>query len=136
PPPKSTGRALFHLEWLKPKLADGAPAEDIQATLSAFTASSIASALQNWAPKTQRLLVCGGGAHNRHLLNTLSGYLPDICVEPTSAQGMHPDWIEAAAFAWMARETLAARPSNVPSVTGARHPVILGGTYSAGTVPE
>lgn len=136
PPPKSTGRELFHLEWLKPKLADGAPAEDIQATLSAFTASSIASALQNWAPKTQRLLVCGGGAHNRHLLNTLSGYLPDICVEPTSAQGMHPDWIEAAAFAWMARETLAARPSNVPSVTGARHPVILGGTYSAGTVPE
>jgi anhydro-N-acetylmuramic acid kinase len=131
PPPKSTGRELFHLEWLTPQLPAASPAEDIQATLSALTARSIATALQSFAPKTQRLLVCGGGAHNTKLLNTLSDYLPNVHVETTRAHGMQPDWIEAAAFAWMAKETLAARPSNVPSVTGARHPVILGGIYRA-----
>lgn len=130
-PPKSTGRELFHLGWLKPQLPGASTAEDIQATLNAFTARSVATALQTWAPQTQRLLVCGGGAHNTRLLDTLSSYLPNVCVEITAAHGMHPDWIEAAAFAWMARETLAARPSNVPSVTGARHPVILGGIYPA-----
>lgn len=131
PPPKSTGRELFHLEWLMPQLPGAAPPEDIQATLCAFTARSVVTALQGFAPQTQRLLVCGGGAHNTQLLGTLNGYLPDVCVETTDAQGMHPDWIEAAAFAWMAKETLAARPSNIPSVTGARHPVILGGIYPA-----
>lgn len=130
-PPKSTGRELFHSGWLKAQLPDASTAEDIQATLNAFTARSVATALQTWAPQTQRLLVCGGGAHNTQLLSTLSGYLPNVCVETTSSHGMHPDWIEAAAFAWMAKETLAARPSNIPSVTGARHPVILGGIYSA-----
>ncbi len=128
-PPKSTGRELFHLEWLKPQLPDASLAEDIQATLTAFTARSIVTALQSFAPKTQRLLVCGGGAHNTQLLDTLGSYLPNVCVEIIAAHGMHPDWIEAAAFAWMARETLASRPSNIPSVTGARQPVILGGIY-------
>lgn len=131
PPPKSTGRELFHLEWLMPQLPGAVPPEDIQATLSAFTANSVVSALQRFALQTQRLLVCGGGAHNTQLFGTLSSQLPNVCVETTDAHGMHPDWIEAAAFAWMARETLAARPSNVPSVTGARHPVILGGIYPA-----
>lgn len=134
PPPKSTGRELFKLEWLRSKLqAQQFGAKDIQTTLNALTARSITNALQNWAPLTQRLLVCGGGAHNTHLLATLSESLPAVCVETTAPYGMDPDWIEAAAFAWMARETLQARPSNLPSVTGARHPAILGGIYPGAT---
>lgn len=137
PPPKSTGRELFQLEWLQSKLQDQQfDAKDIQTTLNALTVRSVTNALKNWAPATQRLLVCGGGAHNTHLLATLRDSLPAVCVETTAPHGMDPDWIEAAAFAWMARETLQARPSNLPSVTGARHPVILGGIYSGATAQQ
>lgn len=132
PPPKSTGRELFQLTWLQERLLDRRwAAVDIQATVNALTARSVAEALKSWAPQTQRLLVCGGGAHNSYLLRTISDYLADVAVETTATLGLDPDWIEAAAFAWMARETLAARPSNLPDVTGATHPVILGGIYLA-----
>ncbi len=132
-PPKSTGRELFQLDWLMLHLqGSNAAAEDVQATLCAYTARTIAMALRTWAPATQRLLVCGGGARNRHLLALLGTELGGITVESTSAHGLEPEWIEATAFAWMARETLAARTSNLPDVTGARHRVILGGIYPAG----
>ena len=131
-PPKSTGRELFQLDWLDRRLQGlTASAADIQATLCVFTARSIAEALRNWAPQTQRLLVCGGGARNLNLMDVLRAELRGITIESTAAHGLEPEWIEAAAFAWMAQETLALRPSNIPSVTGARHPVILGGIYLA-----
>ena len=131
-PPKSTGRELFNTGWLDAQLRHMShAAEDIQATLSAFTAQSVASALQSWAPDTRRLLVCGGGAHNGHLQNRLGKLLPEVAIESTAAYGIDPDWIEAAAFAWMAKETLAGRFSNPPSVTGARNATVLGGIYLA-----
>jgi anhydro-N-acetylmuramic acid kinase len=131
-PPKSTGRELFNLGWLEsalPGVADNAA--DVQATLCELTAASVASALTRWAPRTQRLLVCGGGTHNVELMNRLRAHLQTMPVESTAGLGLDPDWIEAAAFAWMARETLAGRPGNLPGVTGARAPVILGGIYPA-----
>ena len=132
PPPKSTGRERFNPDWLELQLrGERFAAADVQATLADFTAQSVAAALKSWAPAIRRLLVCGGGAHNGHLLNTLRALLPDIETESTAAQGMDPDWVEAAAFAWMAKETLAGRPSNSPSVTGARGETILGGIYLA-----
>lgn len=132
PPPKSTGRERFHLEWLEHHLHKiTATPVDVQATLCALTARSVAEALMTWAGETQRLLVCGGGARNTHLMGLLRNYLPNMAIESTAEHGLDPDWIEAAAFAWMARETLAGRTTNVPSVTGARHPVILGGIYLA-----
>lgn len=131
-PPKSTGRELFQLDWLNKHLQGlSAAAADVQATLCMFTARSIADAVRAWAPKTQRLLVCGGGARNLHLLDVLCAELPDVSIESTTRYDLEPEWIEAAAFAWMAKETLASRPSNIPNVTGARHLVILGGIYLA-----
>lgn len=132
PPPKSTGREQFQLSWLVHHLAAfDCPAKDVQATLVALTAASIAAALRGAAPHTRRLLVCGGGVHNTALMHALSAALSDVTVESTAIHGLDPDWVEAAAFAWMARETLAGRPTNVPSVTGARGLRILGGIYPA-----
>lgn len=131
-PPKSTGREYFHLDWLERHLEQpAASAEDIQATLSALTAQSVATAVGRWAPRTQRMLVCGGGAHNSKLLSNLRERMPHVTIESTDAHGLHPDWIEAAAFAWMARETLAGRTTNQTSVTGARVATLLGGIYPA-----
>lgn len=131
-PPKSTGRELFHLGWLQRELSDGDyAAADVQATLCELTATTVARALQRWAPHTQRLLVCGGGTHNTALMDRLREHLPALSVESTASEGLDPDWIEAAAFAWLARETLAGRPGNLPEVTGARMAATLGGVYPA-----
>lgn len=131
-PPKSTGRERFHLAWLDRHLAGSAASPvDIQATLSALTAESVASALRQWAPRTRRLLVCGGGVRNARLMADLRDRLQQVAIESTDAQGLQPDWIEAAAFAWMARETLAGRTTSEPSVTGARNATVLGGIYPA-----
>jgi anhydro-N-acetylmuramic acid kinase len=133
PPPKSTGPEYFSGEWLASRLADlgTLPAVDVQATLLALTVRSVADALQRTAPDTQRLLVCGGGAHNATLMAALAQQLAPISVESTAVQGLDPDWVEAAAFAWLARATLAGRPGNLPAVTGARAAVVLGGIYPA-----
>lgn len=132
PPPKSTGREHFQLAWLGQRLMEFACSPvDVQATLVSLTGETVAAALRDAAPDIRRLLVCGGGVHNATLMSALSSALPDMRVESTAAHGVDPDWVEAAAFAWMARETLAGRPSNVPSVTGARGPRILGGIYPA-----
>lgn len=136
-PPKSTGRERFHLDWLEQHLQGMSTTPvDVQTTLCVLTARSVAAAIDTWATRTQRMLVCGGGARNAHLMDLLRSYLPNMHVESTAAHGLDPDWIEAAAFAWMAKETLAGRASNVPSVTGARHPVILGGIYLAAAQPR
>jgi anhydro-N-acetylmuramic acid kinase len=133
PPPKSTGRDHFHESWLEQKLAGLAlPASDVQATLNRFTAQSIADALRIEMPGCRRVLVCGGGVHNPVLMANLARALPDTRIESTASHGLDPDFVEAMAFAWLARETLANRPGNLPAVTGARGPRVLGSLFPSG----
>jgi anhydro-N-acetylmuramic acid kinase len=131
PPPRSTGRDQFHLGWLDARLPPGIAVEDVQATLVALTASTVADALRATQPGTTRLVACGGGVHNPVLMAAIAAALPGVTVEPSSAHGLDPDAIEAMAFAWLARETLAGRPGNLPAVTGAAGPRILGAIHRA-----
>jgi anhydro-N-acetylmuramic acid kinase len=131
PPPKSTGRDQFHLDWLQARIADAVPsAEDVQATLCELTAITVADALRSTQPATARVLVCGGGVHNPVLLARLAAHLPNVRIESTEAHGLDPDFVEAMGFAWLARETLAGRPGNLPEVTGARGPRVLGAIHA------
>src|SRR5690606_30414104 len=100
---------------------------DVQATLLLLTARTIAAECKKLS--AQRVLVCGGGARNDALMRTLQQELDAIPVESTERHGLDPDFVEAAAFAWLARERMAARPGNLPSVTGATHAAPLGGVY-------
>ncbi|WP_336695511.1 anhydro-N-acetylmuramic acid kinase [Delftia acidovorans] len=134
PPPKSTGRDLFHAEWLAGHLAacaaDAAPA-DVQATLTEFTARACAGAVQRFGRGGRELLVCGGGAFNAHLMQRIAALLPGVAVDTTAARGLPPLQVEAAAFAWLARQALLGLPGNLPAVTGARGPRILGAIHPA-----
>jgi anhydro-N-acetylmuramic acid kinase len=130
PPPKSTGRDHFHLGWVQGQLAgDEAPA-DVQATLLALTARTVADALRATQPDTTRVLVCGGGVHNPHLMRSLAEALPDAAVESTAAHGIDPDCVEAMGFAWLARQTVHGLPGNLPSVSGAAGLRVLGAIYA------
>lgn len=129
-PPKSTGKEYFSPAWLRKKITPflHCPAADIQATLCQFSADTITQAVINHAADSQRILLCGGGVHNRLLMETLQNQLP-MPVASTADFGIDPDHVEAIAFAWLARQTLHQRPGNLVSVTGAKTPVILGGIY-------
>lgn len=129
PPPKSSGREQFHLDWVAARLHGDEPAGDVQATLLELTAVTIADALRAQQAQTQRLIVCGGGVHNRLLLQRIAARLPGIAVESSALHGLDPDFVEAIGFAWLARETLAGRPGNLPAVTGARGPRVLGAIH-------
>ena len=132
PPPKSTGRDQFQLAWVEARLgADARAPADVQATLCELSAVTVAAALRGHQPDCARLLVCGGGVHNPLLLTRLAAHLPGVVVESTAVLGLDPDFIEAAGFAWLARETLGGRPGNLPAVTGARGPRVLGAIYPA-----
>ena len=129
PPPKSTGRDQFHLAWMESKLrGDEAPA-DVQATLLALSVRTIADALRAAQPHTQRVIACGGGVHNPLLMAALAAAMPGSVVESSAMHGLDPDFVEAMAFAWLARETRAGRPGNLPAVTGAAGPRVLGAIY-------
>ena len=132
PPPKSTGREQFHLRWLEARLGSAriSPA-DVQATLLELSAITVADALRATQAGTARVLGCGGGVHNAALMARIAAHLPGVKVESTAAHGLDPDYVEAMGFAWLARETLAGRPGNLPSVTGATGPRVLGAIYSA-----
>jgi anhydro-N-acetylmuramic acid kinase len=136
PPPKSTGRDLFHLGWLEARIGAAAltPA-DVQATLARFTARTIAEALRAELPTCARVLVCGGGVHNPVLLRELSAMLPGVTVESTAEKGLDPDFVEAMAFAWLAREFMARRAGNLAGVTGARGARVLGVLYPGANPP-
>jgi anhydro-N-acetylmuramic acid kinase len=133
-PPKSTGRDLFNESWLEPHLksqqAGGMSDSDIQATLQSLTAQTIAQAIRTYAPETQDVLVCGGGALNSGLMDELARRL-ELPVYPTSQFGMPVQLVEALAFAWLARAYLNDYPAGLPTVTGARHATILGCRYPA-----
>ncbi|WP_373778326.1 anhydro-N-acetylmuramic acid kinase [Glaesserella sp.] len=130
-PPKSTGRELFNLAWLEKKLQPFAElaAQDVQATLVEFTAQSIVDALNRINNPQQLpclLLVCGGGARNPLLMSRLATLLPYWQVSTTTEYGLDVDYVEAAAFAWLAYQRLNDLPSNLPGVTGATQAVSLG----------
>lgn len=128
-PPKSCGRDEFHLSWLESHLDGSEKPEDVQATLLELTALSVAQAINRWCGKPDELFVCGGGAQNQALMAGLQQHLPDCRVASTEFLGQPPDWVEAVAFAWLAWRTLRGEPGNLPEVTGAQGPRILGAIY-------
>jgi anhydro-N-acetylmuramic acid kinase len=132
PPPKSTGREHFHLGWLDAKLgsASFSPA-DVQATLLELTARSVASAITQHAADASDVLLCGGGVHNEALVRRLRELLHPRELTSTATHGIDPDYLEATAFAWLARQRLLGLPGNLPAVTGARGPRVLGAIYAA-----
>lgn len=133
-PPKSCGREEFNLAWLDDilgTLATPPAPQDVQATLLEFTARTLSDAVRAHCPSAQALYVCGGGAHNRALLDRIATRLPHLRIETTAALGIEPDWMEAQAFAWLAHQHLTRQPGNLPDVTGARGARILGAHYPA-----
>lgn len=131
PPPKSTGREYFHLDWLNSKLTfipTAVAPENIQATLLELTARTISDAIQDFQ-HAGSLWICGGGVHNITLQQRLQQLCTRTKIHTTEEIGIHPDWIEACAFAWLAKQTLEGKPGNIPSVTGARHASVLGAIY-------
>ena len=136
-PPKSTGREHFHLSWLAthPHLANLSPA-DVQATLLELTARSVSEAITRQTPPSADVLVCGGGTHNHRLMQRLAELLAPRVVSSTAAHGIDPDFLEATAFAWLARQRLLGLPGNLPAVTGARGARVLGAIYSAPAAGE
>lgn len=136
PPPKSTGREHFDRNWLNAQLVaigrDVSP-QNVQATLTELTIRSIADALSRWGIADGALFTCGGGTHNVFLRERLQNALPRMRVQSTAELGVDPDHVEAMAFAWLAQRTQQALAGNLPAVTGARHPVVLGGIYPGNT---
>jgi anhydro-N-acetylmuramic acid kinase len=134
-PPKSSGRDLFHLDWLQAALLrSGAPLApaDVQATLAMLTAGSIADAIAAHAPDARKVYVCGGGAENSFLMRLLRQVLSGRAeVQSTATLGVAPNHVEALAFAWLARRFDLRLPGNLPAVTGARGPRVLGALYPA-----
>jgi len=131
-PPKSCGRDLFNAAWLDKFSPHGAAAHDVQATLAELSARTIAAAVEQYCAQADELYVCGGGAHNLDLLQRLRRSLPQHRIDTTAALGLDPDWVEAVAFAWLAKQTLDGRPGNLPAVTGAGGERLLGAIYPAG----
>lgn len=139
PPPKSTGRDLFNADWLKRWLAphgltdgpqaDPAVARNVQATLCELTARSAALAIQAHAPDAAEVVVCGGGALNGDLMRRLGQQLPGVRVGRSDAHGLDAMQVEAAAFAWLAWAHVHRVPGNLPAVTGARGPRVLGALF-------
>ena len=135
PPPKSTGREQFNLEWLQQQLAmlsKQPSAEDIQATLLEYTAATLSDAIKKHADwQHYHIYLCGGGAHNSALKQRITALLTPAKVDTTASLDVDPDWVEAIAFGWLAYRTLAGMSGNLSAVTGASGERILGGIYPA-----
>lgn len=129
PPPKSTGREEFDLDWLDARGPLPDTPADVLATLADLSAQSVARALRAHAPDARRVIACGGGVHNAFLMERLQAAFGPVALETTAEHGIDPDFVEAALFAWLARERLEGRPGNLPSVTGAKGPRVLGALY-------
>ena len=135
--PKSTGREYFSQQWIEAQLLTLkqqktiVTALDTLATLLEFTCVSIANEINQLKPEVKEILVCGGGIRNTQMMRRLKALLPDKVVQSTQLSGLHPDWVEASAFAWLAQQTLKGLTANHPSVTGADKKVILGAIWQA-----
>ena len=130
--PKSTGPELFNLHWLKEHInkLPSCSSVDIQATLLEFTAQTITQAVHAYALKVDEVFFCGGGAYNNTLINRLKVLLHPASVSDTSMLGIAPEWVEATAFAWLAKQTIEGAPGNIPTVTGAKKASVLGAIYT------
>ena len=130
-PPKSTGRDYFNIDWVSGYLDDFAPIkpQDVQATLAHLTGKSVTYAINAYAASSGALLVCGGGSRNPMLMELLAAENPERLVTDTSHVGIEPEQVEALAFAWLARQRILECPGNLPSVTGASGPRLLGAVY-------
>ena len=131
PPPKSTGRDLFNLAWLESNLDERYAAVDVQRTLLELSTTSIAQAIRKFCGNAEDIYVCGGGAHNTALLQGLRDQLPGSAIHLTDTLGIAADWVEAAAFAWLAQQAMQRAPGNLPDVTGAKGERILGAVYAS-----
>lgn len=135
-PPKSTGRDLFHREWLDARLLASEARgrlrdEDIQTTLAELTAQSCARALRDHGAGAAEVIVCGGGAFNDDLMKRLRRAMAPTPVVASDARGLPPDQVEATAFAWLARAFVHREPGNIATVTGAAGARILGALHPA-----
>jgi anhydro-N-acetylmuramic acid kinase len=129
PPPKSTGFEDFNLDWLRLHAGPQPAPQDVQASLAEITARSIAQAIRRWAPGTRGVYVCGGGVANDDLMQRLRIALPEARLHTTADAGLDPQWVEAAAFAWLAMRRVHGHTGSLPSVTGARQAAVLGALY-------
>ncbi len=128
-PPKSTGREMFSMQWLEGYLQGNEKPEDVQATLAQLTTKSIAQAIISYCPHAEEVYICGGGAHNQTLITQLSKTLTGKKVALTDQLNVDADWVEAFAFAWLAKQTILGIPVNLATVTGAQGNRILGAIY-------
>jgi len=129
PAPKSTGPEYFNVGWLTPLLGGHESPSDIQATLRALTSRTISGAVSQHLPGTEQIYLCGGGVKNDALIEELRMDFDGVTVDSTAAVGMDPQWVEACAFAWLAHQRLTQQPGNIPAVTGAARPAVLGALY-------
>ena len=129
PAPKSTGPEYFNVDWLKALLGGHESPADVQATLRALTSRTVSAAVRHHLPGVQRIYLCGGGVRNDALMAELRLDFDGLTVDSTAAVGIDPQWVEACAFAWLAQQRLAQRPGNIPAVTGATRPAVLGALY-------
>lgn len=127
-PPKSIGKEYYSLQWLAPFLKPEYRPVDVQATLTAFTAQTIANSVSHHG-NVSKLYLCGGGTHNKHLHTLISHLLPGVAVMSTAEQGVSPDFLEAMLFAWLAAQTINEIPVNLSSITGSKGPQVLGAIY-------
>jgi anhydro-N-acetylmuramic acid kinase len=130
-PPKSTGREFINLEWVDSALAGNESAQDVQATLLELTAVTIAQAIGSHCAAANEVFVCGGGARNSRLCERLAALVTPRSVAATDKLGVAAEWVEAIAFAWLARQAVHGQPGNLPAVTGAQGPRVLGAIYPA-----
>jgi anhydro-N-acetylmuramic acid kinase len=128
-PPKSTGRDLFNESWLRARMHKPPEARVVQATLLELTARTVAEAVARECSAAQRVIVCGGGVHNRALMARLGALLSPVPVQSSAAHGIDPGLVEPLAFAWLARQTLQEAPASLPAVTGAKGARVLGAVY-------
>jgi anhydro-N-acetylmuramic acid kinase len=131
-PPKSIGKEYFSLAWLDKYLWEDVLAEDVQASLVALTAKSIADGILVCPTRPSSLILCGGGVHNQHLKQVLASYLPGVSIVSSAEQGVDPDYLEAMMFAWLADKALRGEPLDLRQITGAKKTAVLGVIYAAG----
>lgn len=132
PPPKSTGKEYFNLRWLKDFFdIETVDPTNIQTTLTHLTALSIANCLNENNNEHDAVYLCGGGTKNLYLMEQIEHYSNKTKIGTTMSLGIDPDFVEAVAFAWLAKTRIEEKALDTRLITGASRPVILGAVYLA-----